>query len=114
MRKMYNDLRDKGLEVVLVTQPYGYFENSQVRLTPDEEYVKMKEYLEKWELPFPLVIGGAQNFENYGVGGIPHYVVVDRQGKVKSFTIGYNEPLHAALRKSVEEALAQPAGAAEK
>ena len=39
------------------------------------------------------------------VGGIPHYLVVDQKGKVHSYTIGYNEPLHQKLRKSVEDLL---------
>jgi hypothetical protein len=104
MRKMYNELHDKGLEIVLVTRYYGYFE-AERNITPDAEYAKMKDYLEKWELPFPLVFGGQENFDSYGVGGIPHYVVIDQQGKVHSYTIGYNEPLHAQLRKSVESLL---------
>jgi hypothetical protein len=104
MIKMYNDLRSKGVEVVLVSKFYGYFE-AERNLTEDQEFDKMKAYLEKWELPFPLIFGGQDNFDSYGVGGIPHYVVVDQKGKVHSYTIGYNEPLHQQLRKSVEELL---------
>jgi hypothetical protein len=104
MRKMYNELHDKGLEIVLVTQLYGYYK-AERGLTPDQEFAKLKDYLEEWELPFPLIVAGKENNENYGVGGIPHYVVLDRQGKVHSVTVGYNEPLHAQLRKNVEEAL---------
>jgi Redoxin. len=104
MIKMYNELKSKGVEVVLVTQYYGFFEGEQ-KLTPDQEYAKLKGYLEKWELPFPLIVGGKENFKRYGVGGIPHYTVIDQQGKVHSYTIGYNEPLHAQLRKSVESLL---------
>src|ERR1051326_7826496 len=108
MRKMYQDLKGMCLEAVLVTRPYGYFE-SEGNLSPEQEYKKMKGYLEKWELPFPLVIGTQENFTRYGVGGIPHYAVVGRDGKVASWTIGYNEELHNQLRKSVEEELAKTA-----
>ena len=104
MRKLYNDLRSKGVEIVLVTQLYGYFE-AEKGLTPDQEFAKLKGYLETWELPFPLIVGSKDNFTNWGVGGIPHYAVVDQQGKVAAYTIGFNEPLHQQLRASVEKLL---------
>jgi hypothetical protein len=111
---MYRELKEKGLEVVGVTQYYGWYGKPDQKMTQDEEYAKLKDYMEEWELPWPLVVGGKSNFESYGVGGIPQYVVIGRDGKVKSITVGFNEPLHAELRKSVEEALAQRAVKASK
>lgn len=107
---MYQELRSKGLEVVAVTTYYGYYKTAK-NLTPEAEFAKMKEYMEEWELPWPMVFGDKSNFSAYGVSGIPQYVVIDRDGKVASITIGYNEPLHAALRASVEKALNKPASA---
>ncbi len=105
---MYQELRSKGLEVVAITKYYGYFKATR-DLTPEAEFAKMKEYMEEWELPWPMVFGTKANFAAYGVGGIPQYVVIDRQGKVASITVGYNELLHKELRASVEEALHKPA-----
>ena len=108
MKKMYRELKDKGLEVVAITNYYGYYK-AEKNLTPEAEHAKMKEYLEEWELPWPMVFGDHSNQDAYGVGGIPQYVVIDRQGKVVSVTVGYNEPLHVELRASVEKTLNQKA-----
>ena len=78
-------------------------------LSKDEEFGKMKDYMDKWELPWPMVFSDKSNFDAYGVSGIPQYVVIDREGKVSSITVGYNEELHKQLRASVEKALEKPA-----
>jgi hypothetical protein len=101
---MYNELHDKGLEVVAVTTYYGFYQNER-NLTPDAEYAKMAGFVKEWKFPWPLIFGDRSNFEAYGVGGIPEYVLIDRQGKVSSITIGYSEPLHRELRANVEKLL---------
>jgi hypothetical protein len=114
MKKMYRELKEKGLEVVGITQYYGWYGKPDQKMTQDQEFAKLKDYIEEWELPWPLIVGDKSNFDAYGVNGIPQYVVIDRDGKVKSITVGFNEPLHAELRKSVEEALAKAATTATK
>jgi hypothetical protein len=114
MKKMYRELKDKGLEVVGITQYYGYYksENVQKRDMPkDTEFGKLKDYIEEWELPWPMVVGGKENFEAYGVGGIPQYVIIGRTGKVDSIDIGFSEELHKKFRAKVEKALTQQAAA---
>jgi hypothetical protein len=101
---MYQEFRTKGLEVVAITTYYGYYEATK-NLMPDQEFARMKDYMEKWELPWPMVFGDKSNFDAYGVSGIPQYVVIGRDGKVSSITVGYNEALHNQLRASVEKAL---------
>ncbi len=113
MKKMYRELKEKGLEVVGITKYYGYYK-AERPLTPDQEFAKLKDYIDEWELPWPLIVGDNLNFEKYGVGGIPQYVVIGRDGKVASITVGYNEPLHNELRSSVEKALAQKVAASSK
>lgn len=108
MKKMYRELRDKGLEVVAITRYYGFYK-AERNITPEAEYARMKEYMEEWELPWPMVFGDNANFEAYGVGGIPQYVVIDAQGKVDTIVVGYNEALHAKLRRSVERLLNETA-----
>jgi|SRR5579871_2533428 len=104
---MYQEWRSRGLEVVAITTYYGYYEATK-NLTPEQEFAKMKDYIEKWELPWPMIFGDKANFDAYGVGGIPQYVVIDRDGKVSAITVGYNEELHNQLRASVEKALNKP------
>src|ERR1044071_4194870 len=104
MKKMARELKDKGLEVIGVTGYYGYYK-AERNLTPEVEFAKMKDYMEEWELPWPMLFVDRAMMDSYGVGGIPHYVVIDRQGKVQSITVGYNEPLHAQLPANGENAL---------
>ncbi len=104
MKKLYNELHPKGLEVIGITTYYGYYKD-QKGLSPEAEYVANKGHIEEFGLPWPLLFGGRENMTNYGVSGIPHYVVIDREGKIASITVGYNEPLHKQLRASVEKAL---------
>lgn len=101
---MLQDWKSRGLEVVAITTYYGYYKTAR-NLTPEEEFAKMKDYMEEWELPWPMVFADKSNFDAYGVSGIPQYVVIDREGKVSSITVGYNEELHKQLRSSVEKAL---------
>ena len=105
---MYQRLKDRGLEVVGITRLYGYYKNER-DLPPDEEFKRLAEFIKEFDLPWPLVVGPQSNFEAYGVGGIPQYVVIGRDGKVASITIGYNEALHKELEASVEKALSQKA-----
>ena len=101
---MYQELRSQGLEVVAITKYYKYYKTIK-DLSPEAEFAKMKDYMEEWELPWPMIFGDDANFEAYGVGGIPQYVVIDREGNVSSITVGYNEALHKELRANVEKAL---------
>ncbi|MEP6755810.1 MAG: TlpA disulfide reductase family protein, partial [Chthonomonadales bacterium] len=104
MKKMYAELHPKGLEVIGLTTYYGYYKD-QKNLTPEAEFAANKGHIEEFGLPWPLLFGPRENQTNYGVSGIPHYVVIGRDGKVASITVGFNEPLHKQLRASVEKAL---------
>jgi thiol-disulfide isomerase/thioredoxin len=104
MKKMYNDLHSRGLEVVSVTTYYGFFDKEQ-KLTPDAEFAKMEGFVAKYGLTWPVVFGDASNSETFGVSGIPHFVIIDQSGKVNSITVGYSPDLHAKLRKTVEDLL---------
>jgi len=105
MKKMYDELHDKGLEVVSITSYYGFFDQDQ-KLTPDQEFAKMEGFVSKYQMTWPVVFGGAaeddSNSENYGVSGIPHFVIIDQYGKVNSITVGYSPELHAKMRKTIE------------
>ena len=104
MKKMYDDLHSKGLEVVSITNYYGFFDNER-GLKPDAEFAKMEGFVAKYNLTWPVVFGDKSNAENYGVSGIPHFVIIDQTGKVNSISVGYTPELHAKLRKTVESLL---------
>lgn len=105
MKKLYSDYKDKGLEIVGLTTYYGYYktENQKTRDMPkDTEFGKMSDFIKEHELPWPVVYGERTNFEAYGVTGIPHVAVIDRQGNVKKIKIGYSPASFAEFRKEIE------------
>jgi thiol-disulfide isomerase/thioredoxin len=105
MIKLYTDLKPKGLEIVGVTTYYGYYktENREKRDMPrDVEFAKMGDFIAEYKLPWPVVYGERSNFEAYGITGIPHVTVLDREGRVHKFKIGYSVQSFAAFRQEIE------------
>lgn len=106
IRKLYDELKGKGLEVVSVTGYYGFFKDER-GLTKDEEFTKLADHVKEFNISWPLVVGPRANAETYGVMDVPHYVVLGRDGKVISHTVGFSTDLFHRLRATVEKALAQ-------
>ncbi len=108
MKQMYADLKDKGLEIVGVTTYYGYYkaENREKRdMSKDAEFAKMADFIAEHGLPWPVVYGERSNFDAYGVTGIPHVAVLDRDGKVHKIKIGYSKATFGAFRAEIEKML---------
>ncbi len=105
MKKLYEDLKPKGFEIVQITTYYGYYkrENTAKRDMPrDVEYGKMGEFIAEHQLPWPVAYGERTNFEAYGITGIPHVTLLDRKGVVREIKIGYSPESFAKFRKEVE------------
>jgi len=108
--KMYADLKDKGLEMVGVTQYYHFFkrENREKRDMPVEvELAHMTDFVKEYNLTWPVLIGDESNFKAYGVIGIPHVVIIDRKGIVRDMEVGYDSDSFPAFRAKVEALLAE-------
>lgn len=106
MIKMYNDLHDKGLEIVGVTRYYGYY-GSERNLAPEVEFAKVIEFKDQHKLPWPVAYVEPTDFTAYGITGIPTIAVIDRQGNVHSLKIGYSADSFAKFRKEVEALLSK-------
>ncbi len=110
MKQLYSTLKDKGVEIVGFTTYYGYYkaENRQKRdMDKDTEFAKMKEFIDEYSLPWPVVYGERSNFDAYGVTGIPHVAIIDRKGNVRKIKVGYSKDSFAEFRKLVEELVAE-------
>ena len=110
MKKMYDELKGKGLEIVGVTTYYGYYkrENAEKRDMPkDTEYAKMGEFIKEHNMNWPVVYGDRANFEAHGITGIPHVTVVDKKGNVRKIKIGYSPATFGEFRAYVEKLLAE-------
>jgi thiol-disulfide isomerase/thioredoxin len=108
VRKMYDELKGKGLEIVGVTTYYGYYkaENREKRdMDKDTEYARMADFMKEHNMNWKVVYGPRENFENYGVTGIPTVFLLDRQGNVREIHVGYSPESFAAFRKEVEKLL---------
>ncbi len=106
MKKLYADLKPKGLEIIGFTTYYGYYkkENTEKRdMAKDVEYAKMGDFIKEFSLPWPVVYGDRTNFEAYGVTGIPHVAVVGRDGVVHKIKVGYSAASFAEFRTEIEE-----------
>jgi thiol-disulfide isomerase/thioredoxin len=106
MVKMYDDLHSKGLDVVGVTEYYGYFGRDR-GLAPDAEYAKMADFRVQYKLPWATIFGPKENFENLGISGIPTAYLIDRSGKVRSIHVGYSPESFKQFRTEVEKLLSE-------
>ncbi len=106
MRQMYADLHSQGLEVVHVTRFYGYY-GSERDITPEVEHGKCREFVAKHELPWTVVHVDPKVFDSYGVTAIPTVALVNAEGKVEQFKIGYTADSFKEFRAHIEHLLAE-------
>jgi len=105
MESLYADLHPKGLEVVGVTTYYGFFgsDNLEKRDMPkDVELQKLQGLLTDKSIPWPVVVGSKDNFNAYGVFGIPETVIIDKTGKVRYIEIGFGPGSDDKLKTEIE------------
>ena len=109
MRKMYDELKAQGLEVVSATTYYGYYksENTSKRdMAKDAEFGHMSEFMKEHAMNWPVAYCADHSlFDLYGVTGIPTAFLIGRDGKVVSFHVGYSPELFKEFRAEVEKAL---------
>ncbi len=108
VRKMYDELKPLGLEIVGATTYYGYYktENTQARDMPkDTEFARMGDFMKDHKMNWPVVYSDRSLFDTYGVTGIPTTFLVGRDGKVHSFHVGYSAESFKAFRAEVEKLL---------
>jgi thiol-disulfide isomerase/thioredoxin len=104
MRQMFADFKDKGLEMVGVTTYYGFYKQEQ-KLSKDDEFARMNDFIKEENVTWPVVYGEKANFEAYGVQFIPYVVVLDKKGVVRTVHVGYDKEGFAKFRKEVEALL---------
>jgi thiol-disulfide isomerase/thioredoxin len=119
--KINRQFKERGLDVVLSTQLYGYFAERQ-DLKPEEELAAIREYyVEHYKLPFRIAVepqfdlsdktaaaGAAWRETNEGKyfgGGYPRSVLFDKQGIVREILIGWDPASEARLFNMIERLL---------
>lgn len=124
MLKMYEMFSKRGLDVVLATELYGYFEDRE-SLKPEDEVAADREYfIGKYNLPFKVLIEPRMNFADrtpageaarqefnqfkYRVGGIPQIVILDKQGVVRHIMVGWDPANEELVTKELDRLLKEP------
>lgn len=117
LRQWREEFGDQGFEVVGITRYYNYAwdeetgaaTRSKESVEPEVEHVAVQKFLQSHDLGHPCVItpkGDNQTQQAYGVTGIPHAVLIDREGKIQMIKVGSGgknaEELHAKIRELVE------------
>lgn len=108
MRKIYDDLKPKGLEMVGLTRFYGYYgaEHKTKRDMPAEaEFARMKDFMAEKNINWPVAFVSKDVFDAYACSGIPHVVVIDRAGKIQKIKVGYSASGVQAFREELEKLL---------
>jgi thiol-disulfide isomerase/thioredoxin len=104
----YNELKDKGLVVIGFTRLYGrYSDDTQNKgaVGADEERALIQGFVERWKLAYPIAISDkGEDFDDYGVSGIPTMVFIDKAGNVHEVKVGSGD--EAAITAKIKALLA--------
>lgn len=104
---LVSSLGPQGLAVISVTKLYGYF-GSQQGLGAEAELKRMGDFLQTNRISWPVACVEDEVFEHYGVSGLPHMVLIDRTGVVRSVKLGYSSSSFQSIREEIESLLKEP------
>jgi len=99
LREWQETYADKGLVIVGLTRYYNYAwdeekngparPQGEEKVEPEAEQEMLSKFAEEHDLKHRFAIQtGNELSEFYGVSGIPHVVVIDREGKVRMIKVG--------------------------
>ncbi len=93
VEKLYADFQGKAVQVL--------------GLNLDENGDNARRFVERKKTPYPVLLAGNSDISSaYGVDGIPHFVLIDKEGKVvnvwSGFAPGMGEEWRAAINALLE------------
>ena len=95
-----------------VTRYYGIFNQlgqNLKNIPPDVEYEWLQKYKEQDGTLYPYAVAtadaGLKNGQEYGVSGIPHFVLIGKKGKVRLYAVGSGETSEKKLEDGVKDLL---------
>jgi len=117
LNSMYDEFHSRGLEIVGVTRQYGYEWNPETKrasraegdVSMEAELAMLEEFMKHHELRHPTIVTPKESAmqKQFGVTGIPHAVLIDRQGNVRMIKVGSGEANARALHDMVQTLLAE-------
>ena len=92
LAKDFNELKDKGLVVIGFTKLYGSYRDdiqNKGKVEAAEEKALIRGFVERNQLLYPIAISDkGEDFDDYGVSGIPTMVFIDKAGNVYDIKVG--------------------------
>jgi|GEM_PF-4781195 len=108
LRKIHDDYKSQGVELLSVTQFYGYIEND-FSLEENDELNRMKSFATDQKINWPIVFSNLSSQVDYGVNALPYTVLIDKKGIVRKIMSGYDPASIDTFRKEIEIAIKEPA-----
>lgn len=113
LRELREEFGDQGFEIVGVTQYYNFVwddlnqraSRSDDEVSHQEELETLQKFLQHHKLSHPVIVtpDESEMGQEYGVGGIPHVVLVDRSGIVQMIKTGAGQATADAIHAKVKE-----------
>jgi thiol-disulfide isomerase/thioredoxin len=109
LAKDFNELRDRGLVVIGFTKLYGSYRDdvqNKGKVDADAERDLIRGFVERNGLKYPIAISDqGENFNDYGVSGIPTMVFIDKAGNIYDVKVGSGD--EAAITAKIRKLLAE-------
>ncbi len=107
----------EGLKIVGVTTWYNMTwdeeqqtpQRGETEVSREEELEAIQKFVKKYELPYPSLVmpkDSGMN-EQFGVTGIPHVVLIDKQGRIRMVKVGTGENGAKDIEEKIKELLAE-------
>jgi len=111
LRKLNSTYQDKGLIIIGVTRYFGGVDGR--KMTREQELAYLRDFKKTNELSYGFAVSNSdEDVTNYGVYGIPTYVLIDRHGNVRLIGMGANGSSDASLAGAVKKLIDEPAASA--
>ncbi|QEG42569.1 TlpA disulfide reductase family protein [Roseimaritima ulvae] len=116
LREWRAEFAEQGFEVVGITRYYGYEWDEEAGrakrgedVEPETERQAIAQFLQSKDMQHPTIFTPKDSTlqKEYGVTGIPHAVLVDREGKVQMIKVGSGSANAEALHEKIQELLAE-------
>ena len=109
LAKDFDALKDKGLVVIGFTKLYGSYRDetqNKGKVEAEVERTLIRGFVERWKLNYPIAISDkGENFNDYGVTGIPTMIFIDKAGNVFDIKVGSGD--EAAITAKIKKLLAE-------
>ncbi len=117
LNSLHDEFHDAGLEIVGVTRQYNYewseeqgrASRSTEEVALETELAMLEKFMDHHELRHPTVVvpKESQMHSSFGVTGIPHAVVIDREGIVRLVKVGSGDANAAAIHDEIARLVRQ-------